>query len=481
MNAALAGTLAYFALGFLGIVFGKGRETAVLAILAGLVSLGLWAPGFPEEVVGGPPWGIAVVGDFWALGIWGLALFLHGAALLHVWPKDQLRHALITLLVGTSLAGGISRDLFNLYVVLELSSLLSVVLIAYEGRSAAVWAALRYLFLAGLGMTFYLFGLGLVYGRTGLLSLSALAQAETWDTASRIGAGFLLAGAATKTGVFLLGLWLPKAHGRAPTEVSLLLSGLVVKVGVVAIARLAEAFSLGPVITALGILTGFGGILYALRETDLKMMLGHSTVSQLGYMLLGLGVGAWEGALVYAVAHGLFKGLLFLCAGEAVEKSGVRSITELSGKIPRPAAFGLALGSLAIIGLPPLAGFAAKGLLGLGQPFWVKAVLYAFSLGTAASFSKLLPLFRGRGGGKFGGIAFLSAGVLALGILGLFLFPELRGLQAWGEAFFAAGLGFGTYLILRERFPPLPKLSLDRAFLAALLASVILSAFVLFI
>ncbi len=479
MNAALAGILAYFGLGFLGIVFGKGRETAALAILAGLVSLGLWAPGFPEEVVGGPPWGIAVAGDFWALGIWGLALFLHAATLLHAWPKDQLRHALITLLVGTCLAGGISRDLFNLYVVLELSSLLSVILIAYEGRSAAVWAALRYLFLAGLGMTFYLFGLGLVYGRTGLLSLSALAQVETGDMASRIGAGFLLAGAATKTGVFLLGLWLPKAHGQAPTEVSLLLSGLVVKVGVVAIARLVEAFPLGPILLALGILTGFGGILYALRETDLKTMLGHHTVSQLGYMLLGLGVGAWEGTLMYAVAHGLFKGLLFLSAGEAVEKSGVRSIAELSGKIPRPAALGLALGSLAIVGLPPLAGFAAKGLLSLGQPLWVKTIFFSLSVGTAASFAKLIPLFRGQGTGRFGGIPLLDAGVLGLGILGLLLFPELLTLKAWAEAFSAAGLGVIAYLLLRARLPALPKLTLDHAFLAAVLTAVILGSLAL--
>lgn len=117
-----------------------------------------------------------MAGDSWALGFWGLAVFLHAALLLHAWLMDYLRHCLlITLVVATCLAGGLSRDLFNLYVVLELSSLLSVTLIALEGRSAAIWAALRYLFLAGLGMTFYLFGLGLVYSRTGLLSVSGLA------------------------------------------------------------------------------------------------------------------------------------------------------------------------------------------------------------------------------------------------------------------------------------------------------------------
>ncbi len=478
MTAALAGILAYFALGLLGVVLGRGREMAALAVLAGVVSLGLWTPGFPEEFVGGPPWGIAVAGDLWAVGLWGLALFVHAAALIHAWHKDSLRHALITLLVGTCLAGGVSRDLFNLYVVLELSSLLSVILIAFDGRSAAIWAALRYLLLAGLGMMFYLFGLGLVYGSTGLLSVSALRESALWNGSVRIGAGLLLAGAAVKTGVFLLGLWLPQAHGQAPTEVSLLLSGLAVKLGVLAVARLAEAFSLGMVIVALGILSGFGGILYALREADLKTMLGHHTVSQLGYMFLGIGVGAPEGAIFYAVAHGLFKGLLFLSAGQAVEEKGVRSLAELGGRISQPAALGLALGSWAIVGLPPLAGFAAKGLLALDQPTWVKGLFLALSAGTAASFSKLLPLFRGQGKGRLGGIPLLAMGVLALGLLGLSLFPKLLSPKTWAEAFLAVGLGFLLHFFLRRKFLLLPRFSLERALLAALLTAVVLTAFV---
>ncbi|MFN3346551.1 MAG: complex I subunit 5 family protein, partial [Candidatus Bipolaricaulaceae bacterium] len=315
MTAALVGVLAYFALGMLGLVLARGRETALLAIVVGTISLALWAPGFPEGLVGGPPWGIAVAGDLWSLGLWSLALFLHLAVLLHTWSRDSLSHSLITLLVGTCLAGSISRDLFNLYVVLELSSLLSVILVAKEGRSAALWAALRYLLLAGVGMTLYLFGLGLVYGRTGSLSVSALAQSAVFDAPVRIGAGLLLAGAAVKTGVFLLGLWLPQAHGQAPTEVSVLLSGLVVKLGVLTLARLAEAFPVGTVLLLLGIVTGFGGLAYALWEKDLKVFLGFHTVSQLGYMLIGLGLGVEMGAILYAVAHGMFKGLLFLAAG----------------------------------------------------------------------------------------------------------------------------------------------------------------------
>jgi multicomponent Na+:H+ antiporter subunit D len=386
VSAALAGVCGYLGLGVLGLVLGQGKILALFALAGGIASLTVWAPGFPESLVGGLPFGVAVAGDPWALGIWGLALTLHLAVLVQGWRKDGLYHSLITVLVGTCLAGGISRDLFNLYVVLELSSLLSVVLVAKEGRSAAVWAALRYLLLAGVGMTLYLFGLGLVYGRTGVLAIASLSQTDFSEPSLRIGVGLLLSGTAVKAGVFLLGLWLPPAHGQAPTEISALLSGVVVKLGIVTLARIAEAFPIEPVLLSLGILTGLGGLVYALWERDLKILLGHSTVSQLGYMLIGLGLGAREAALFYTVAHGLFKALLFLSAGMAVEAKGARTLAELKGGLPRPVVLGLALGTWAIVGLPPLAGFAGKNALSFASPTWAKALLQGLSLGTCGLF-----------------------------------------------------------------------------------------------
>ncbi len=383
---------------------------------------------------------------------------------------------LLALLVGTCLAGSISRDIFNLYVVLELSSLIAVILVAKEGRRVAIWAALRYLILTGVGMSLYLFGLGLIYGRTGALAVSMLAQTQVFDAPLRVGVGLVLAGAATKTGVFLLGLWLPQAHGQAPTEVSVLLSGLVVKLGILTIARVGEAFPIGAVLIALGLLTGFGGILYALREKDLKTMLGHHTVSQLGYMLIGLGLGAELGAMVYAVAHGLFKGLLFLSAGQAVEARGARSIPELAGRVPWPAALGLALGTWAIVGLPPLAGFVAKGFLILGHPAWVKASFVLLGMGTAASFAKVLPLFQGQGGGKAGGVVFLAVGLIALGVWGVLNNPACWAWQNWAEAALAASLGFLAHLFWPKKSLSLPRFSLEHALLVGLLATVALTA-----
>jgi len=471
VSAALAGVCGYLGLGVLGLVLGQGKILALFALAGGIASLTVWAPGFPESLVGSLPFGVAVAGDPWALGIWGLALTLHLAVLVQGWLKDGLYHSLITVLVGTCLAGGISRDLFNLYVVLELSSLLSVVLVAKEGRSAAVWAALRYLLLAGVGMTLYLFGLGLVYGRTGVLAITSLSQTDFSEPSLRVGVGLLLSGAAVKAGVFLLGLWLPPAHGQAPTEISALLSGVVVKLGIVTLARIAEAFPIEPVLLSLGILTGFGGLVYALWERDLKILLGHHTVSQLGYMLIGLGLGAWEAALFYTVAHGLFKALLFLSAGMAVEAKGARTLAELKGGLPRPVVLGLALGTWAIVGLPPLVGFAGKNALSFASPTWAKALLQGLSLGTAVSFAKLFPLCKPEKGGSLGGIPFLAAGVVALGILGFFLFPGLLHPISWLEAFSLAFGGYGVHLFLGPRMRTLPRITFDWAVLWALISA----------
>ena len=479
MAAALSGVLAYVGCGLLGFI-GAPRLFSWLALLAGSAAFLLWAPGFPEALVGGLPWGIAVAGDMWALGLWALGIVLHAAVLLHARGRAGAFHPLTTVLIGTCLAAGLSRDLFNLYVLMDLTSLLALVLIAFERRPRAVWAGLQYLVLTEVGLILYLFGLGLVYGRLGTLSVSSLAfrGVDLRDPALAVGAGLLLAGTAVKTGVFLLGLWLPQAHGQAPTEVSVLLSGIVVKVGVVALARLAEAFPVGNLLVALGIITGFGGLAYALWERDLKVFLGFHTMSQLGYMIIAVGLGAGMGALLYVVAHGLFKGLLFLAAGEAVEGTGRREIAALAGQLSVPVALSLAVGTWAIVGLPPLAGFAAKGVLAQAAPAWTKTVLFALGVGTAASFAKLLPLFRPVGKGRVGGLGVLTGAVVGFGLAGILAFPELTSWRAWGEAFLAVAMGYALYLGLRAVAPPLARFTFDRMLVSVLLGTVGIAALV---
>ncbi|MGQ9699638.1 MAG: proton-conducting transporter transmembrane domain-containing protein [Candidatus Bipolaricaulaceae bacterium] len=112
-------------------------------------------------------------------------------------------------------------------------------------------------------------------------------------------------------------------------------------------------------------------------EKGLKVFLGFSTLSQLGYILIGVGLGAELEAIFYTVVHGLGKGLLFLAAGEGVEAAGRREIAKLANRLSAPAALALAVGTWAMVGLPPLAGFFAKSMLGQSLPGWAKWVLFA--------------------------------------------------------------------------------------------------------
>lgn len=475
MTLALAGVVGYLALGTLSLL-GGGRYLGVLAWALGAGALLLWAPGFAESTLGVGSWGIQLAGDGVAVAFWALALILHGTILWGEWKRTGAFHPLVTLLFGTTLALVLSRDLFNLYVCLELTSLLSFLLVGYESRPGSVWASLQYLILTTVGMILYLVGLGLVYGCLGTLSLGEIARLSPSlsDPALAVGVGLLLSGAAVKGGVFLLGLWLPQAHGRAPSSVSALLSGLVVKMGIVALLRIGEAFAVGQVLVALGLVTGFGSLIYALWERDIKFFLAYSTMSQLGYLLVGFGLGggAAFGALLYALAHGLFKALLFLSAGEAIAEAGTRRIAGLAGRLSWGTALSLAVGTWAIVGLPPLPGFVAKEVLTQGAPPHVKWALFALGVGTAAAFTKLLPLLRpgGRGPSWKGGLPLVLA-LLAFGGWGLANRPGLLSPGLWGGSVLAAALGIGLGWLAGRVRPRLPRLTLDRAALAILVSA----------
>ena len=474
MNAALLGVAGYFVLGVLGFIVPKPRLTSALALTAGTISFACWLPGFPTGYLGIGDWAIPWLGDPLAATFWGLALFLHFVILL---GQDHPRqfYPLLTLLIGTTLSAVLSQDLFNLYVALELSSLIAFLLVGMEGKPAQVWASLKYLILTSCGMTLYLLGVGFVYGELGTLSLVEIAGLGMGlgDRGLTLGVGLLLAGAAAKGGVFLYALWLPLAHGYAPAPVSALLSGVVVKMGIVALARISAAFPVSEVLVGLGLVTGLLGAIHALWEPRLKVFLAYSTTSQLGYLLLGFGFGAWRGALAYAVAHGLVKGLLFLAAGRAEKEGTSHLISRLPGKLSGETRALLALGTLAIVGFPPLAGYPAKGLLAAGAPPWGKWALAALALATAAYFAKLLPLLLG--GGPWPRPRYLpgwllGAAVVGTGLWGLIALPEMR---APPQVLFGMGLPLMGFLVQRvlARLPlRLPRWRLDEAFTALLVA-----------
>lgn len=321
-------------------------------------------------------------------------------------------------LTGYLLAGMnalfLSTDVFNLYVTLELVGLAAVGLVASENNIGAVSAALRYLFAALLASGAYLFGVALLYGTYGSVSLSILAPLIRPDAplAVTLAAGLMLTGLALKTALFPLHFWLPDAHGNAPAPVSALLSALVIKASFYLFVRLwftlfqpiasaAPANALG----ALGCAAILWGSLMALRQTRLKMLVAYSTVAQTGYLFLlfplayGASGGthsAFQATVMQVLAHGMAKAAMFGAAGAMVLSTGHDDVERLGGiSSHQPLSlFTFAMAGVTLMGLPPTSAFLAKWLLidsaiSTGQWGWI-IVMIGAGLLTAAYVFKVL-------------------------------------------------------------------------------------------
>ena len=483
-----------------------GRPLFALGAAADLVFVGLLlasarAGEWPSLLLGG--WtrqlGIELAFDPTAAAFLALGVVLEVAVLAHLWRGKHraILYALLHALFASAFALLFSRDLFNIYVILELLTLISFLLVGYDRRPAQIWASLKYLVLASFGMSLFLLGIAIVYRHTGTLNLVLLANVlrdappAPWKV---LASSLLMAGVAVKAGLFTFSLWLPTAHAEAPTAVSALLSGLVIKMGIVVLMRLRVLFDIALALQVLGSVTCLAGALYAAFARDLKRMLALSTLSQLGYISLGVSIGtpaALTGALAYAVAHGLFKGLLFLAAGDIARIGGTRKIDQLAlerARLPRTAKAALLVGGLAIVGLPPLAGYEAKGLLFSGHLPWPLAVvIIATSITTACAFAKLLPIVGG-GCTRHTERRSLSYAVLALPILGFVPLlvasmpsTDWKQLLAWPllvESLAAIGAGFLLHRVLRSRRIHLP----DRIFhLEEGMLTVLIGFFVIFL
>jgi len=290
----------------------------------------------------------------------------------------------------------LSRDVFNVYVTLELTGLSAVALVALADEPAAVGAAARYLVLALLGSLAYLLGVGLLYAATGTLDADGLRAALGPGLLATAAGALVAAGLAVKSALFPLHGWLPPAHARAPSPVSAVLSALVVKSSFYLLVRWhrevlpAEGLlAADQLLGTLGALAILWGSLQALRQRRLKQVVAYSTVAQLGYLFLffplsrDLGAPtALSGAALFALAHALAKSSLFLAAGSvlhALPSDDLEDLRGLGTRQPLTAAT-LALGSISIVALPPSGGFAAKWLLlqaaiAAGRWWWAGVML----------------------------------------------------------------------------------------------------------
>jgi formate hydrogenlyase subunit 3/multisubunit Na+/H+ antiporter MnhD subunit len=274
----------------------------------------------------------------------------------------------------------LSADIFNLYVTLELSGLASVALVALGKTPPALTAALRYLLVAFLGSLAYLLGVALLYAAYGTLDLMALRHVMSVGPAAWAALALMTAGLMLKTAVFPLHFWLPPAHANAPAPVSALLSALVVKAAFYLLLRLwFDVFAAvlvplaGQVLAGLGAAAIVWGSLQALRQRRLKLLVAYSTVAQMGYLFLvfGLttqtpgGVVAWQGSVVFALAHACAKAAAFMAAGlimQALDHDDIARMPGIGQHLPLTV-FAFALAGVSLMGLPPSGGFVAKWML----------------------------------------------------------------------------------------------------------------------
>jgi len=278
----------------------------------------------------------------------------------------------------------LSGDIFNFYVFMEMVAFSSYALVAFGVEQQDLEASIRYQVLGTVGSFFLLLGIGILYSVTGTLDLAdmsvILSEAKNltgMNNAIMFAIPLLLFGFALKAALVPFHAWLPDAYQTAPAPVTMMLAGTVSKVcSIYGIVRI--FFGVTGVSTALhqvllyaGLISIFFGVFSALKQTDFKRLLAYSSISQIGYIMVGLGCGtplAYAGALFHILNHATFKSLYFMVAGAVEHSTGERDITKLGGLSDKmPVTFLSSLSaSFSLGGVPPFGGFFSKLLIILG-------------------------------------------------------------------------------------------------------------------
>lgn len=294
----------------------------------------------------------------------------------------------------------LSVDLFNIYILFEVSTVLVTLLIMAKKDSRSLYDGLIYLMSNLVAMAFFLMGLGFLYKTFGNLDIhSLLIQVKNWtDLRSlTLPLAFILTALSLKSALIPAFGWLPHAHASlaAPTGVSAILSGIFVQIGLYLIYRISIIFSpivtLGPLLLTLGYATTCIGFIFAICQTDIKSLLAYQTIATSGIILIGIGHGtelSIAASFYHLVAHGLYKPLLFLTAGQMIHLYQSRQISDMHHLWKHSKSLSLfwIIGTFSIIGVPFFGGFMGKNLL---LQHWD---LYVITFGIALSFMKFIPV-----------------------------------------------------------------------------------------
>lgn len=300
--------------------------------------------------------------------------------------RAGINYFFFSILVASMALVVISANMVTFLLAWELMSLSSFFLVMYDYEVKANRKAGYLYFIFAQGGAMFLFAaFALIYSHTASFDFNSFATIPNSVKFPVFILAFL--GFGSKAGIFPIHIWLPKAHPAAPSHISAIMSGVMIKMGIYGILRMyllldTPAPIIGQIVLVTGMVTGILGVVYALAKQDIKQLLAYSSVENIGIILIGLGIGmvgvseqnqamtffGFAGAFMHVFNHSIFKSLLFMGAGSVLHKTGTKNIEELGGLMKRMPFTGktFLVGSVAISGLPPFSGFIGEFLIYYG-------------------------------------------------------------------------------------------------------------------
>jgi len=355
-----------------------------------------------------PPWGIELKADplrlYILLVVIGVSLWIFIYALRDLQHELKRRvigwyYTLYSVLVGSMAGIVLTNDLFNLFVLMEICAISACAIISIKEDRECLEASFKYLILSAMGTGCFLLGVVMLYMATGYLNYGFLqvelaAAFELYPRNIFTAAALFIVAFGTKAALFPLHVWLPDAHASAPSPSSAMLSGVVIKVYAFALFLmffevfprvLLDTIPLNEIVLWLAAFGTMFGSVYAMLQTDLKKMLAFSSIGQIAYIFMGIGLNhesALIGGFYHIMIHAVTKAMLFMAAGVIIYSTGVREIKNLAGigRVLPVTMIAFTIGSASMVGIPGTGGLISKWYLALsalevGRPLFVLVIL----------------------------------------------------------------------------------------------------------
>ncbi|MEO6973723.1 MAG: hydrogenase 4 subunit F [Rhodoferax sp.] len=337
-------------------------------------------------------------------------------------PRMRLYHSMYQMFNFTMLLALTTNNMGIIWVAMEAATLTTVLLVSVYRTAASLEAAWKYFILCGVGIAQALFGTVLLYmaadkvigpegGALLWTSLDAV-KGQLSPNIITLAFAFLFIGYGTKVGLVPVHNWLPDAHAEGPTPVSAVLSGLLLNVALYAILRfkvltdgaLHSNQLTGRLMIGFGLLSVVAAVFFLVRQKDVKRMFAYSSIEHMGMMTFAFGLGgpiANFAGLLHMTVHSLIKSAIFFAVGHATQKAGTQIMENIRGllRVSPTVGWGLMLGALAILGMPPFGIFASEFLIVTTamrlQPWATPLLLIALGVAFASIFSRVLPMVYG--------------------------------------------------------------------------------------